>query len=138
VVSVDYQYSFNYRQFGSGIFPVLQVRIARRDDPERGIDTDVYLDSGAQRSLIDGRLLGALEIDLLNDKRQPYSSTAGHTITGYLHDVRLTIPNVGDFDLEIGFSDVQITRNLLGRDFFNLVQIGFREQQLEYYLDPAP
>jgi hypothetical protein len=44
----------------------------------------------------------------------------------------------GDFNLEIGFTDRQIRRNLLGRDFFNLVQIGFREHQLQYYLNTTP
>ena len=138
MVRVDYQYSFNYRQLESGSFPVLQVRITRQDDPELGVDADVYLDSGAERSLFNGQLLAALEIDLINDKPKPYGSTIGNSITGYLHDVRLTVPDVGDFSLEIGFSEVQITRNLLGRDFFNLVQIGFREHQLQYYLNTNP
>jgi hypothetical protein len=138
VVRVDYQYSSNYRQFESGSFPVLQVRITRQDDPELGVDADVYLDSGAERSLFNGQLLAALEIDLINDKPKPYGSTIGNSITGYLHDVRLTVPDVGDFSLAIGFSEVQITRNLLGRDFFNLVQIGFREHQLQYYLNTNP
>jgi hypothetical protein len=138
LVLVDYQYSFNYRQLQFGSYPIIQVRITRQDDPELAIDTDAYLDSGAALSLFNGDLLAALEIDLINDKSKSYSSTIGNSITGYLHEVRLTIPDIDDFNLEIGFSDVQIRRNLLGRDFFNLVQIGFRERQLEYYLTPLP
>ena len=46
-----------------------------------------------------------------------------------LHAVRLSHPELGCFDLEIGFSPFPLRRNLLGRDFFNLVQIGFRERQ---------
>jgi hypothetical protein len=138
LVLVDYQYSFNYRQLPFGSYPIIQVRITRQDDPNLGIDTDAYLDSGAQLSLFNGDLLAALEIELTNDKSRPYSATVGNPITGYLHEVRLTVPNMNDFTLEIGFSDVQIRRNLLGRDFFNLVQIGFRERQLEYYLTPLP
>lgn len=102
------------------------------------MDTDAYLDSGAELSLFNGDLLAALEIELINDKPKSYSPTVGNSITGYLHEVRLTVPDIDDFNLEIGFSDVQIRRNLLGRDFFNLVQIGFRERQLEYYLTPVP
>lgn len=138
MVAVEYQHSFNYRQFASGSSPVLQVRIARQDNHEFGIDTDVYLDSGAERSLFNGDLLAALEIDLINDRAKSYGSTIGSSVTAYLHQVQLIVPNVGDFSLEIGFSNVEIRRNLLGRDFFNLVQIGFRERRFQYYLSPTP
>lgn len=138
MTTVEYQYSFNYRQFQSGTFPALQVHITRPDNSELGFDTDAYLDSGAERSLFDGQLLAVLEIDLMNDQPKPYSSTLGNSVTGYLHSVRLTIPEIGEFSLEIGFSDSPIRRNLLGRDFFNLVQIGFRENQLQYFLNVTP
>ena len=138
MVRVDYQYSLNYRELEAGSFPVLQVRITRPDNPDLGIDTDVYLDSGAERSLFNGDLLAALETDLINNSSILYGSTFGDTVTGYLHGVLLTVSEVGDFNLEIGFSDRQIRRNLLGRDFFNLVQIGFREHQRQYYLNSVP
>ena len=138
MVLVDYQYSFNYRQLQAGSFPIIQVRITRQDEPDVGIDTDAYLDSGAERSLFNGQLLTALEIELINAKPKPYGTTTGDSITGYLHEVCLTVPDVGEFNLEIGFSGVQIRRNLLGRDFFNLVQIGFRERRLQYYLSTTP
>ena len=117
---------------------MLQVRITRQDIPGLEIDTDAYLDSGAEASLFNGDLLAALEIDLINNNRKSYGSTFGSSITGYLHNIRLTLPDVGDFTMEIGFSHGEIRRNLLGRDFFNLVQIGFRERQFEYYLNPRP
>jgi hypothetical protein len=138
LVRVDYQHSFNYRQLPAGSFPIVQVRISRQDDREIAIDTDAYLDSGAAGSLFDGRLLTALEIDVVNQRAVPYSPTFGGSITGYLHDVRLSIPDVWDFNLAIGFSETEIRRNLLGRDFFNLVQIGFREHQLQYFLNTFP
>jgi hypothetical protein len=138
LVRVDYQYSFNYRQVHAGSFPIIQVRITRQDNSGVGIDTDAYLDSGAERSLFNGQLLAALEVDLVNHKSKRYGSTTGAFIMGYLHDVRLTVPDVGQFNLEIGFSESQIIRNLLGRDFFNLVQIGFRERQLQYFLNITP
>jgi hypothetical protein len=31
-----------------------------------------------------------------------------------------------------------IQRNLLGRDFFDLVQVGFRENHSEFYVEPSP
>ena len=138
MVTVEYQHRFNYRRFRSRISPVLQVRITRQDNSGIGIDTDAYLDSGAEVSLFNGDLLAGLEMDLINNNRKSYGSTFGGSVTGYLHTVRLILPDVGDFSLEIGFSNGEIRRNLLGRDFFNLVQIGFRESQLEYYLNPRP
>ena len=138
MVTVEYQHRFNYRQFRSRNSPVLQVRITRQDIPDLGIDTDAYLDSGAEVSLFNGDLLAALEIDLINNNQKSYGSTIGGSVTGFLHNVQLTLPDVGDFNMEIGFSNGEIRRNLLGRDFFNLVQIGFRESHLEYYLNPRP
>lgn len=108
------------------------------EDPELGIDMDAHLDSGAELSLFNGDFLTALNITLINSKPKGYSPTVGPSVTGYMHNVRLTVPGVGNFDLEVGFSDVPIRRNLLGRDFFNLVQIGFREHQLQFFIDPTP
>jgi len=42
------------------------------------------------------------------------------------------------YALEIGFSENPIRRNLLGRGFFNLIQIGFRERYLTFYMTPTP
>lgn len=74
----------------------------------------------------------------MNERPKRYGSTLGDSVTAYLHTVRLSLPDVAEFDLEIAFTDVQIRRNLLGRNFFDLAQIGFRERQLEYYLTFTP
>jgi hypothetical protein len=93
---------------------------------------------GTPPSLFNGFIIQALGVELQNNNPKPYRSTVGDTITGYMHHVRLLLPEVGGFDLEVGFSDRRIQRNLLGRDFFNLVQIGFRERQLQYFLNSSP
>ena len=136
--TVIYQHRFNYAAVLQGSCPVLQLSVRRQDNPEIGIDTEAYLDSGAEASLFNGGLLAALEMELMSGSRKSYSTTFGDSVTGYLHNVRLTLPSVGDFDLQVGFSNGDIRRNLLGRDFFNLVQVGFRESQLEYFLTPTP
>jgi hypothetical protein len=138
VVTVEYQHNLNYRQLQAGSFPALLVRVAHQHNLDVSFDTDAYLDSGAECSLFDGALLSGLAIELINNKRTSYRATTGASVTAYLHNVRVTIPDIGTFNLEIGFSDVHISRNLLGRDFFNLVQIGFRENWREYYLTPSP
>ena len=138
MVTVIYQHERSYRDLGTGGVPVVALSISLRDHTQNTIDVDAHLDSGAERSLFNGFIIASLGAELLNANSKPYSSTVGDEITGYLHRVRLTVPEVGSFELEVGFSDRLIRRNLLGRDFFNLVQIGFRENQLKYYLNPSP
>lgn len=138
MVTVNYLHEFNYRDFREGRSPVLQLQVCHPDNSENKIDVDACLDSGAQRSLFNGFLITSLGITLINEKIQRYDSTTGNSIEAYLHYIQLNLPGVGDFNLEIGFSSSMIRRNLLGRDFFNLAQIGFRENHLKYYLTPTP
>lgn len=138
MVTVEYRHQFSYRCLEEENCPALQLRVSRQNSSESVLDVDAHLDSGASSSLFDGFVIASLGIALINDKLKYYNSTSGNSIEAYVHPVRLTVPNVGDFDLEIGFSNGRIRRNLLGRDFFNLAQIGFRERQLEYYLTPTP
>jgi len=139
VPTVAYTYQFPYRQSREGEpFPILPVVITNPRRPARAVDAIVHLDSGAQRSLFDGTLARLIGLDLLAGRRLPFASTAGMSIDAVLHSVRLSHPELGHFDLEVGFSTVHIRRNLLGRDFFNLAQIGFREPYLLFYVTPAP
>jgi hypothetical protein len=71
-------------------------------------------------------------------KKECGSLVKGAGVEARLHWVRLSHPELGDFDLEIGFTESPISRNLLGRDFFNLIQIGFRERYLTFYATPTP
>jgi hypothetical protein len=137
VVTVVYQHQFNYREFPTGRVPVLPLSVSLPGGQD-SIDVDAHLDSGAGRSLFNGFIIRGLGVELQNDSPKPYTSTGGDTITGYMHRVRLFLPEVGSFDLEVGFSNREIRRNLLGRDFFDLVQIGFREHQLQYFLNTSP
>ncbi len=133
--TVAYTYQFPYRQSRADApFLILPITISNPHQPARAIDAIAYLDSGAQRSLFDGRLARLIGLDLFDGRRLPFASS----IEALLHAVRLSHPELGDFDLELGFSTVPLRRNLLGRDFFNLVQIGFRERRLVFYVTPEP
>lgn len=98
----------------------------------------MYLDCGAERSLFSGTLAAPLGIDLLQGRRIAYFSAGGMRMDAFLHAVQIQHPELGQFDLEVGFSSVSLARNLLGRDFFNLVQLGFREHHLVFYVTPEP
>lgn len=102
------------------------------------VDVEAVLDTGAGRSLFDGRLATAIGLDLLAGTRTPYQPTSGPGIDGYLHPVRLLHDDLGEFDMQIGFSHGPIKRNLLGRDFFEHIQIGFRESRTSFFVTPQP
>jgi len=138
VVTVTYQHQFNYREFETRHTPLLQLRLVYPSGSENGIDFDAHLDTGCEGSLFSGYLLQALGGTVMNDRRKRYGSTLGDSVTAYLHTVQLSLPDISDFELEIGFTIGTIRRNLLGSNFFDLAQIGFRERQREYYLTFAP
>lgn len=58
-----------------------------------------------------------------------FISTTGEEIVARLHRVRIDHERLGERLLEVAFSEAPVVRNLLGRDFFGLFQIGFRELQ---------
>jgi hypothetical protein len=105
---------------------------------DSAIDIDAVLDSGTALSLFDGSLATAIGLNILNGVRRSYQPTRGQSIDGYLHRVRLSHEELGNFDMQIGFSIDQISRNLLGRDFFDQIQIGFREHQTSFFITPSP
>ncbi|MCE7874415.1 hypothetical protein DYH09_29145 [bacterium CPR1] len=77
-------------------------------------------------------------IDLTGAPSIPYCSAIGISVAGLLAPVTFEHPALGSFQLEIGFSPMHLARNLLGRDFLDLIQIGFREHRLEFYVLPCP
>ena len=143
MITVSYEYRFEYAHDPDGSrFPRLEVRVSspqtngkRRDAP---IDVWAYLDSGAERSLFNGWIGAALGIDILDGPSIVYETGSGAPLSATLHPIRLFHPDLGELDLEAGLSTSEIPRNLLGRDFFDLVQIGFREHHLAFYLTPSP
>lgn len=121
-----------------GDSPVITVSMSLPDDAESGVDIDAFLDSGTSTSLFNGSFLQGLDVQVMNDRSKTFTTTSGIPLTAYLHPVRLTLPDVGVFQLNVAFSIDPIIRNLLGRDFFNLVQIGFRENHSQYFLISTP
>ena len=140
MITVQYEREFSYPYDQDGQrYPRLTLRVSNTVDPARGaLDIDAYLDSGAQRSLFDGGIGRALGINLLSGEQKHFESTTGSSLAATLHPVRLEHVELGAFELAVGFSSSRIKRNLLGRDFFNLAQIGFREHELTFYITPKP
>jgi len=137
VITVDYQHQVEYAYDRNGKrFPQLSFRISSISDLKRAMDVNTYLDCGSERSLFDGWIGSALGIDILSGPRMKFESAAGSYLSTTIHPVRLVHDELGTFELEVGFSAGTISRNLLGRDFFDFVQIGFREHQLCFLVTP--
>ncbi len=131
---VTYQYQIEHARDPDGNrFPRLSFQVASAVDPSTTIDTNAYLDSGAAKSLLSGRIGMVLGIDVLSGPELMFQNTTESRLVATLHPVRITHPELGSFGLEVGFSITDIHRNLLGRDFFNLVQIGFPERFLTLF-----
>ena len=112
--SVSYAHQLNYL-YGTDqrSFPGLVVQLLGPGPPQQSLETDAYLDSGAERSLFDGWIATALGLDLLSGRRILYRSTAGREVEGRLHQIQLSHPALGRFQLEVGFSTDPIRNSRL-------------------------
>lgn len=137
VVFYDHEFVYRYNQQGK-VSPIIQVQIRNPLDPAMVVEVDAHLDSGAERSLFDGVVVRAVGLDLMAGSPMKYQATSGAGMDARLHGVILSHPDLGPFRLAVGFSEEPIRRNLLGRDFFSLMQIGFRERHSVFYLTATP
>jgi len=106
--------------------------------PDRHAELEIqcHLDSGTELSLFDGQIAKGIGLELDRGEVQVYSSSTGAALRARLHRVRLGNKELGEHEMTIGFSERRIVRNLLGRDFFSLFQIGFREKHTTLLLAP--
>lgn len=135
MVTITYDYTFPYRILPPvwRHFPAIPVRLITNFG---AVDTLAILDSGAERSLFDGAYSQSLGLMLPTGQRISLTGISG-TIYGRLHPVEVDIEG-HRFTCEICFSEHPISRNLLGRDLFDHIQVGFREHYFELYLTPTP
>lgn len=139
MAQVSYAHSFQYNYDVDGTLrPLLRFVVSSIRDPSAEVEVEASLDTGAERSLFDGRIAVALGIDVLRGPELNFRTLAGGLLSATLHTVRLSHGDLGAFELQAAFSSGEIERNLLGRDFFDLIQIGFREHQLAFFVTPTP
>lgn len=80
-----------------------------------------------------------LEMNLLEGEPWNFRTNAGEVIQARIHPVQIVLAGIDTpFNLPLAFAMTDIHRNLLGRDFLNLIQIGFRESQVQFFLEPTP
>jgi hypothetical protein len=141
VTTVTYGSDFGYSYDADGkLCPLLKILVSSLTaaSPAVAVDIEASVDSGAERSLFNGRIGLALGLDVLRGPEVTFATMAGGLLAAKLHPVRLSHADLGTFELEVGFSTGEIPRNVLGRDFFDLVQIGFREHHLTFFVTPTP
>jgi len=135
--TVTYAYAFGYVSVGARTLPLMHVVV--RAPNGQAVEADACLDSGASDSLFDGEILAGIGINLLDGTLRRYGSAiVGVGIDARIHRVRLEHTELGTFELDVGFSMGPISRNLLGRDFFRLIQLGFREYHQTLFVEPTP
>ena len=66
------------------------------------------------------------------------NAAAGFAIAARIHRLVLAHARLGRFTLDAAVSTVPIQRNLLGRDFFQHIQLGFRELHHTFMITAAP
>lgn len=138
-VEYDRELDYRYDALLGGRYPMLQFHVARYPDFAGSVDVDAHLDSGAELSLFDGALIGrTLGVDLFDGRPINYQSASGWSLEARLHQLHFEHDALGKFELRVGLSTVPIQRNLLGRDFFDLFQIGFREHHQTVLLKASP
>jgi len=139
VTTVSYAYDFAYGYDVNGtLCPLLRFVASNVEDPSKAGAVEAVLDVGAERSLFNGRIGVGLGLDVLSGPQITFATMAGGLLSATLHPVLISHAELGTFELEVGFSSGEIRRNLLGRDFFDLVQIGFREHHLAFFVTPSP
>lgn len=117
--------------------PALQLGLERLG-ASSAIDITAHLDSGTERTLLDGTLAHAIGLVLLDGAQLDFYSATGARMGARVHRVKFSHDVLGDWEMEVGFSTGKITRNLLGLDFFNLFQICFHERQQRLLMNREP
>jgi len=140
MISINYSLEFDYRTYQDNPYPVLTVEVRNPVNGE-SVEQDAFLDSGAARSIFLGEIPTMLGLNLLDGEPWTFQTNDGHTVDARIHPIQIVLTEDGTqgvFDLPLAFSMVDLQRNLLGRDFFNLIQIGFRESHAQFFIEPTP
>ncbi len=140
MVSVNYSLEFNYRNYQDELYPVLTVGLRNPVNGE-SVEQDGFLDCGAARSLFMGEIAAMLGLNLLDGEEWTFQTNDGHPVEARILPIEIILNEDGTervFNLPLAFSMVDLQRNLLGRDFFNLIQVGFRESHFQFFIEPTP
>ncbi|HEY6418510.1 MAG TPA: hypothetical protein VIX59_05855 [Candidatus Binataceae bacterium] len=139
MTTVVYQVQIPYLWHANGgRYPGLIVQVQNPSYSANVVEIVAELDSGAEYSLFNGKLAKAIGLDLADGEEFRFEATNRSSINAIILRAIIYHPDLGSFPMDLRFSTDDIRRNLLGRDFFNQMQLGFREHHMEVYVTPVP
>ncbi len=111
------------------------------ENPRTGsttLEIDAELDSGAEYSLFQGSWALAIGLDLFDGVSFAFGLANGISLEARILPVVISHAELGCFHLLARFSTGPLRRNILGRDFFDLLTVGFDEHHSEVFLGRLP
>ncbi len=131
MTTFEFVHRFPYRPLGAHLpSPALPIRLKLGDHVA---DIVVLVDTGAERTLLDGMHVRAAGFDLFQGAEVPFYGFLGSRMTAYGHQAKMEIAGLS-LDTEIAFSTQPLSRQVLGRDLLEPFILAIREGYLELYL----
>jgi hypothetical protein len=134
LVTIVYQIRAPYLRRAGGLFPALFIGLHNPSHPAKSIEIPAELDSGAEYSLFEGKLAIAIGLDLFSGQPFAFSLNNGVGLDARILPITISHSELGRFNSPVRFSTGPLLSNILGRDFFDFLQIGFDEHHSELYL----
>jgi hypothetical protein len=111
------------------------LELANPSDLANFIEINGELDSGAEYSLFEGRLARRIGLNLFDGEPFEFGLVNGASLDARILPVVVSHRQLGRFDLRVRLSTGPLRRNILGRDSFDLLQVGFDEHHSEIHLN---
>ena len=131
--AVEFPWSYPYRYDASGTpAPIVPVRL---QIGHYQVDVLMLVDTGAERTLLEGVHARAAGLDIFDGKSVTFQGFLGARTVAYLHKARLVIGET-ELEADIAFSTQPLARQILGRDVLAHFALCMRERASEFYLAP--
>ncbi len=122
------------READGSLFPGLIIELQNSRTGASTMEINAELDSGAEYTLFQGHWARAIGLDVFNGTPFTFGLANGLALDARILPVVISVGDLGRFNLQARFSTGPLIRNILGRDFFVLLPIGFDEHHSEIYL----
>lgn len=134
MTSLDFSLSYPYRYDAAGsLTPLLPMQLVL--PPDYAAEFLALVDTGAERTLLEGIHLRAAGIDVFSGKPLTFQGFLGARTVAYLHRVQLTI-GPSQIELEVAFSTQPLLRPVMGRDLMAYFGLALRERASQFFLEP--
>jgi hypothetical protein len=114
--------------------PGLMMKLPNPSDLANSIEISAELDSDAEYSRFEGRPARLIGLNLFDVEPFEFGLVNGASLEARILPVVIRHNELRRFNLRVRFSTSPLRRNILGRDFFDLLKVGFNEHHSEVYL----